>query len=121
MHEMSIVQALLEQVETEVQRSGHDGRVVCLDLVIGRMSGVHVDSIRFAFEILSPDTIAAGAELRIAQPRAEFQCTACSFRQEIDQLIASCPECESSDITFRGGQDLILQSIELEDAGEPDV
>jgi hydrogenase nickel incorporation protein HypA/HybF len=114
-HEMSIVDALLGQVRSELQQSGHQGRVVALDLVVGRMSGVHVESLRFAFELLSPGTVADGAELRVEEPRAECHCESCGARQEIDELVIACGVCGSRDITIRGGQDLVLQSIELED------
>jgi hydrogenase nickel incorporation protein HypA/HybF len=112
---MSIVHALLEQVEGEVERSGHTGRVLSLDLVIGRMSGVHVDAIRFAFEVLAPDTLADAARLQIKESKASLQCRACDCVRKIDELQLTCPECESSDITIQGGQELILESIELED------
>lgn len=114
MHELSIVQALLEQIESEVNRSGIAGSVQTVDLVIGRLSGVHVDSIRFAFEMLSPETIAAGAELRIDEPLATLTCRACQHREAVDELTMSCPVCASGDIVIDGGQELLLQSIELE-------
>jgi hydrogenase nickel incorporation protein HypA/HybF len=115
MHELSIVEALFEQVEKEVVNSGHEGRIVRLDLIVGRLSGANADSIRFAFELLSPETPLARAELRISEPRAVCYCEDCSARREIDELVAVCPECGSGRISFQGGQDLLLESIELED------
>lgn len=115
MHEMSIVQSLLEQVRSEVEGAGHNGRVLTVHLVIGRLSGVHVDAIRFAFELLSPDSIAPGAELVVDEPRAALCCHACDYEQEIEQLHACCPRCGSPEVTIQGGQELLLQSIELED------
>ena len=115
MHEMSIVQALLDQIQIEVEKSGHMGRVMGLHLVIGRLSGVHVDSIRFAFELLSPETIAQDAELTIDQPKALLCCQACEKQQEIEELHANCPSCGAANVTIQGGQDLLLQTIELED------
>jgi hydrogenase nickel incorporation protein HypA/HybF len=114
-HELSIVQALLEQVQAEVTSSGHAGRVVSLRLVIGRLSGVHADSIRFGFELLSPGSIAEGAALQIDEPRARCRCHACLAEQDIEELVVSCPACGGADIVIGGGQDLLLQSIELED------
>jgi hydrogenase nickel incorporation protein HypA/HybF len=113
MHEMSIVHALIEQVGAEIEKSGHPGRVLSLDLIIGRLSGVHVDSIRFALEILGPGTVVEGADVRISEPKAEFSCVGCGSREEIDELIVCCTQCGSGDITIEGGQDLVLQSIEL--------
>lgn len=114
MHEMSIVQALIEQVEAEVERSGEPGVVVGLDVIIGRLSGVHVDSIEFAFELLSPGTIAENAELRVSRPTAVVNCHECASSQLMDEILMSCPDCGSGDVTIEGGRELLLQSIELE-------
>jgi len=114
-HEMSIVQTLLEQVSSEVEASGHVGRVTGLHLVIGRLSGVHVDSIRFAFELLAPNSIAHDAQLTIDQPPALLCCDECRAEREIQELYANCPACGSSHVTIRGGQQLLLQSIELDE------
>lgn len=114
MHELSIVQTLIEQVEEEVERSGHDGRVVSLDLVIGRFSGVCVDSIRFAFEMLAPDTSLDGAKICVTEPKAVCRCLSCSASTEFDELAPACPECGSDEIVIEGGRELVLQSIELE-------
>ena len=115
MHELSIVETLIEQVEKEVLQSGHEGRIVQLDLVIGRLSGVNADSIRFAFELLSPDTKLAGARLCIEEPRAVCRCEDCRADTEIDELTASCPVCGSIHVSMVGGQELMLDSIELEE------
>ena len=82
MHELSIVETLIEQVENEVRQSGHSGEVVGLELVIGRLSGVHVDSIRFAFEILAPGTSLEKAEIRVEEPDAVCRCLACDAQTD---------------------------------------
>lgn len=114
-HELSIVEALIEQVEDEVARAGLDGPVVQLDLVIGRLSGVHPDSIRFAFEMLAPGTRLEGAQLQIAEPRPRCCCRGCSAQVEVEELVAACPQCGSRDIALEGGQELLLESIEFEE------
>jgi hydrogenase nickel incorporation protein HypA/HybF len=113
-HEASIVQALIEQVEAEVARAEQRGQVVGLELAIGRLSGVHVDAIRFAFEFLSAQTLVEGAELRIREPDAYAVCRACGAREPVTELTMECPSCGSSEIRIEGGQELILESIELE-------
>lgn len=115
MHELSIVDALIEQVRNEVERAGHSGRITRLEVAIGRLSGVNVESFRFGFQILSPGTLVEAAELVIAEPRALCRCHACGTPTQIDELTAVCPVCGSGDVSTEGGQDLLLQSIELED------
>jgi hydrogenase nickel incorporation protein HypA/HybF len=114
-HEVSIVESLIVQVEQEVAASGHTGRVTRLDLVVGRLSGVYAGAIRFAFELLSPGTVVESAELRIAEPKARCRCDVCGACAEIDELVARCPECGNSHVAIDGGQELLLETIELEE------
>ena len=114
MHELSIVEALLGQVEEQLDRAGESGRVTRLSLIVGRLSGVNCDSIRFAFELLAPGTVLEAAELAISQPRAECVCEDCGATSQIDRILAQCPSCTSHDITIRGGTELILQTIDLQ-------
>ena len=115
MHELSIVDALIEQVEKEVERSGHRGPVTGVEVAIGRLSGVNTDSFRFAFEMLAPGTLLEAAQIRIAEPHATCRCQGCGVATEVEELMVQCPECGSGDVFLEGGRDLWLQSIELED------
>ena len=119
MHELCIVEALIEQVEREVRRAGQPGRVVELHLSVGRLSGVNVDSIRFAVELLAPGTVIEGAELHVAQPPAVCRCAACEADTPIEGLVTHCPACGSDQVQITGGRDLTLDSIELATAESP--
>lgn len=114
MHEMSIVQALLEQVEAEVDKAGQGGRVSSLELIVGKLSGVHADSIRFAFELLSPGTLAEGAALHISEPPAHVRCLDCQAQSPVDELVMHCPRCGSGHVSIEGGRELLLQSIDVD-------
>jgi hydrogenase nickel incorporation protein HypA/HybF len=115
MHELSIVEALIEQVRRELQRAEQRGRVRRLELSIGRLSGVNCESVRFAFGLLAPGTLVENADVTIRRPRARCRCRACNARTEIDDLVIQCPQCGSTEIAIEGGRELLLQSIEIED------
>lgn len=114
MHEVSIVEALIDQVECEVARAGAAGPVSRLAISIGRLSGVNSDSIRFAFELLSPGTLVDSAELVIDEPAAVCVCRACGQRTEIDEFVLECPRCGGVDISLDGGQQMLLETIDVE-------
>lgn len=115
MHEVSIVEALIEQVEAEVARAGASGRVTRLSLSIGRLSGVQPDSIRFAFELLSPGTIVEGAALEIDEPPAVCACAGCGARTQLEEFCFECPGCAGHDISIEGGREMLLQTIDLDE------
>ena len=115
MHEVAVADALIEQVQNEVGRAGASGRVTRVALVVGRLSGVSVDSLRFALDLLVQGTALASARFDIAEPKAVGCCAACGDRTEIEDLEARCPRCGSLDLTVEGGRDLLLESIDLEE------
>jgi hydrogenase nickel incorporation protein HypA/HybF len=114
-HELSIVQTLIEQVQGEVERAGVGGRITRVALAIGRLSGVNPDAMRFAFQMLAPGTVVQEAELSIAEPKATCACRHCGARAEVDELLARCPACGSEEVSIEGGRDLLLQSIDVEE------
>ena len=118
MHELSIVETLIEQVSEEVAAAGQSGRVSRLELSIGCLSGVNIESLKFAFEVLAPGTLVADASLAINEPRARGHCQECGARFETDEFIPSCIKCQSGRVRIQGGQDLVLESIELEEEEE---
>lgn len=115
MHELSIAEALIEQVEREVRLAGSKGRVLKVELSIGQLSGVHHESLKFALDLLAPGTLVEKALVEIRRPRAICVCSQCEGRSEIDQWPLGCPKCGSDQITIEGGRELLLESIELED------
>lgn len=116
MHELSIVESLIDQVEHELDRVERPGRVLRLELSIGRLSGVCPESIRFAFGLIAQGTPVEGAEVVIEEPKAVCRCLACDARTEIDDLVIQCPVCGSGEIAIEGGRELVLQTIEVEEA-----
>ncbi len=115
MHELAIAEALIEQIGTELDRAGQSGAVKRVELAIGRLSGVHCDCLRFAFNLLSPGTRAQGAELSIRQPPAVSRCRQCEAAVEIAEMVIDCPQCGSPEIVIEEGRELLLESIEIED------
>jgi hydrogenase nickel incorporation protein HypA/HybF len=113
MHELSIVEALIDQVGKELERPGQQGRVTRVEVSVGRLSGVNCDSLRFAFNLLAAGTTVADAELVTHEPKAVCHCHACEAKLEIDDLVVQCPRCGSGQITIEGGRELVLQSIEI--------
>jgi hydrogenase nickel incorporation protein HypA/HybF len=116
MHELAIVDSMIEQVRAELLRAGAEGRVTRIDLAIGRLSGVSPDAVRFGFQVLARDTELESAEIVIREPKARCACRACLATTELDRFDGCCPRCASPEIQIEGGRDLLLESIELEEA-----
>ena len=114
MHEASIVEALLEAARDEMLRAGAE-RILRLQVTVGALSGVNVEALRFAFDMLAPGTPAEGAELEVVETRALCSCRACGEENPVEDPFSACPACGSVDVRIRGGDELLLSSLEVEE------
>ena len=111
MHEYSIVQALLEQVEKE---AGARGAVAVrrLAVSIGELSGVEADLIASAYEVARSQSVCDGAELEIRRVAARWACPSCS-RGIARGEVLRCPSC-GVPAELAGGDEIVLDRIEME-------
>ncbi len=110
MHEMSLMENILDIVTKTAQKE-KAAKVTRIELAIGQRSGVVSDALAFAFEALSPRTIAAGAELAITEIPLCYRCPSCG--SETTENLSLCPDCDRFFELIRG-QELQITSIEVE-------
>ena len=111
MHEVSIVQALLERVEAEARSRGAS-RVHRLHVRLGELSGVESELLESAFFLCRERTICAGASLEIAPVNADWACASCG-RSIGPGEVLRCREC-GQPARLRAGDEIILERIEME-------
>ncbi len=119
MHELSISQAI---VDTAVRHAG--GRKVSrVDVRLGALRQVVPDSLRFYFEIVGRDTVCDGSDLELELIDALLRC---DCGREWDPapvatldgpLIPSfrCPDCGAGGAETLAGDELRVESIEVEE------
>ncbi len=114
MHEMGIMESALAMVQRHAveNRARRVSRVV---LRIGALAGVEIDSLRFAFDIVSQGTAAEGAAFEIEQVPVAVYCSGCQqeFAGETDGFIFTCPTCGDLCGEIRRGRELELSRIEM--------
>jgi len=116
MHEMSIVQSILGILKEEMVK--HDGRTLKKVVIKnGALAGVVTESLKFAWEALSPDSGFAGAELEVLEIPIKVSCGECGevFSPEHTRCMP-CPKCD----TLIGhhvleGKEMLIDSIEIDD------
>lgn len=117
MHELSITQTMLELV-LEQARQNQAKKVEGINLVIGGLSGVVDDCVRFYFDFLSKGTIAEGARLSFRRVSPKARCRECGKEFPLDGLGWICPSCQASRIDIVEGKELYLESIEVDDGNK---
>lgn len=115
MHEISLVQGLIQQLHT-IARDNGTTKVLKITLAVGPLSGVVIDSFQFGFDILSKeDDLVQGAELVIDIPEVTYRCSSCSKEMVTNgDRPEECLVCHERLLIAEGGQDLILQQVEME-------
>jgi hydrogenase nickel incorporation protein HypA/HybF len=111
MHEYSIVQALLEQVERHAAayRASHVHR---LHLRVGALSGVEIPLLASAYEVFRERSICARAELEIHPVVARWECPRCERVLAAGERLR-CPDCDLP-AALRAGDEIVLERIEME-------
>ena len=113
MHEVGIIQSVLEIAESLARQNGAI-RILEIRMRVGRMTGVVPESLEHAFAVLRDGTLAAGAKLAVEYMPGVFWCTACSAEFESDDLIGGCPTCREPSFDLRRGRELVVESLEVE-------
>ncbi|MEO3808150.1 hydrogenase maturation nickel metallochaperone HypA [Sphaerisporangium sp. B11E5] len=112
MHEFGIAEAILAAVEKRA-----DGRRVCRARVqVGALLRVAEPSINDAFALVSEGTVAEGARLDLVTLPVRVTCRDCGGAALSADPHAVCPACGSADVDSEGGDDLVLESIQLAEA-----
>ncbi|MCU1354327.1 MAG: hypA [Acidimicrobiales bacterium] len=106
MHEMAITESVVRSVATRCEGR----RVDRVTLVIGRLSGVVADSVRFCFDLCTMGTELEGATLDIVDVPGRARCRTCGDEVELADFIALCP-CGSADLAIVAGEELAIQSV----------
>ena len=112
-----IVQNVLAEAE---KRSAK--KVTEVDLVVGRLTFLGLEQLRFAFEVLTKDTILEGAKLVIEEQEGVVKCSNCGyeggFKYEDDPLYhvpvptLKCPKCGSV-VEITAGKECTIKSIKM--------
>jgi hydrogenase nickel incorporation protein HypA/HybF len=110
MHEMALAESMLELVETAARRNGAS-RVTEVRLEIGALSHIEPDALRFCFDAVTRDSLAAGAALAIDVLPGAAWCMPCGITVPLAQIGDACPRCGSYQLTVTGGDGMRVKDI----------
>jgi hydrogenase nickel incorporation protein HypA/HybF len=112
MHELSVCQALIQQVEQLVA----DYRAECaeaIDVDIGELSGIDAGLFAGAFLVMKCGTSAASAELNLRRVRTCVLCKTCGTRSYTRPNRLVCGSCNGFQIRVVEGTELRLRDVKL--------
>jgi hydrogenase nickel incorporation protein HypA/HybF len=95
-----------------VEEAAKGRRVTRIVMEVGVLTAVLPDALRFAFDLASAETLAAGAELAIEQPPGRARCAACAAELTFERPFGRC-DCGGTDLTWLSGEELSIKTIEV--------
>ena len=90
MHELSIVQSIVDIASEEVKK--HNAVAVeLIELQIGKLSGIEPEALDFAWEVAVKGTVLEKAERKINYVQGLAICLDCGLEFIIDEPYDNCP------------------------------
>jgi hydrogenase nickel incorporation protein HypA/HybF len=126
MHEFSVTQQIVQTVLEEASKHNAK-RVTSVHLVIGKLTFLGLDQIRFSYRLLVKGTIMEHSKLLIQEMDPTVKCAACgyegpakyiddpSFHFAIPTL--TCPKC-GQQVTIKLGRECTVKNIRIVTNGE---
>lgn len=118
MHELSVCLSLLEEVE-RIARQNSAGLVTRIIVKVGPLSGVEPHLLRNAYPLAAAGTVAENAELEIKISSVVVSCTQCGGESPATANKLLCAHCGDFRTKLVSGDEMTLQSLELDDIERP--
>lgn len=119
MHEMGITQGILASAFDAAADAGAT-EITEIRITIGELTEIQEFALQFAFEALTPGTMAEGAVLTVTHLEPLSHCNQCDIDYAHDRFQMICPECGGFDVTPLQGREMRIDSIEC-DAPDDDT
>ncbi len=112
MHELSVCQSLLREVERAAAANGSRD-VTRIVVAIGPLAGVDGALLARAFDVARGGTIAAHAALDIEAVPVRVRCRICAAETQTPANRLLCGRCASWQVDLRSGAELLLKRVEM--------
>ena len=113
MHEMSIAQSILDIVD-EYMTKENGRKLTEVAIEVGELTAVVPDSLTFCYEALVENSPYRDSKIHIKIIPLTGICAKCSKSFKIKNFEFACPDCQSSSIDVKGGQELRISHLEVE-------
>jgi len=123
MHEFSTMQMILETV-LSAAKSHKAERVLEINLEIGELTFLNPEQLRFAFSVLSENTIAKNANLHIKRIQPRIRCSRCGYEGGIKYdgpeyhvlgvpLPLQCIKCGETNVEITSGRECNIKNVKI--------
>jgi hydrogenase nickel incorporation protein HypA/HybF len=128
MHEFSVTQQIVRTVLEEAQKHNAK-RVTSVHLIIGKLTFLGLEQIRFSYGLLAKGTIMERSKLLIEEKEPTVRCPSCGYEGPAKYLddpafhfgipTLTCPKC-GNQVTIASGRECTIKDIGIVTDGESD-
>lgn len=112
MHELSLCEGILQIIEQQASvQNFHKVKTVWLE--IGKLACVEVESMRFCFDVVMQDSIAASSTLEIVEIPGQAWCLNCQKNVLITQRYDECSCCGGFQLQITDGEQMQIKELEV--------
>ncbi len=111
MHELAIAESVVHIASRHA-----DGRQVTkVYLKVGHLRQVVPSALAFSFELVAQGTPVEGAELEMEEVPVTGKCRGCGAESRLTEFPLQCAACGTFDVEILQGEELYVESLELEE------
>ncbi len=112
MHEAALAESILKiAIDTAEKNSAK--KISAVGLKLGDMAGVEIEALNLSFKVLTANTMAEGAELKINRVPVSAECNKCGKIFEVSHYNFFCPECDGI-LILKSGREILVEYVECE-------
>ncbi|HQR94273.1 MAG: hydrogenase expression protein [Bacteroidetes bacterium 24-39-8] len=112
MHELSIVMGIVDLATNQALLNGANS-IEEIELEIGCLSGVEMDSFEFAWKQGIRNSMLENSIRHIHRPEGKALCGDCNTVFHMQQLFDACPNCNGHLLSIIRGKELKVKSLVL--------
>ena len=113
MHEMGITAGIIASVEDAAKEQGAK-KINEVSISIGDLTDIQEFALQFAWEALTPGTMAEGSTLVVNHIPGTSHCSVCDESFEHDKYDLTCPKCNNFVIEPLTGRELQIDTIDID-------
>ena len=113
MHELSIALGIVKIAEEESKKAKAKS-IKSIELEIGTMAGIEMDSLDFAWPVAVKDSVLEHAQRKIDLIPAKAKCLECQSEYDLEHTFDACPSCKSYFKDIFQGKELRVKALEVE-------
>ena len=111
MHELAIAESVVQIAS----RHAAGRRVTKVYLKVGHLRQVVPSALAFSFELVAQGTSVEGAELALEEVPVTGRCRGCGAENRLVGFPLQCAACGGFDLEILQGEELYVESLELEE------